>query len=101
MDVKFFSYSTEEEAQKIKSEQAEKGYKLVEVQNITEGDFLGFVSTDWIPPAPATPESERLRELEKELAVANEKVDKLTSADLDNKALLNELGAMIAVIAGT
>lgn len=40
--MQIIKYTTEEEAEQIKQEKAAQGLILVEIANITEGNFLGF-----------------------------------------------------------
>lgn len=48
-------YETEEEGKQIITEKSAAGYTLVAVQNVTEGNFLGFQEPGWVPPEPETP----------------------------------------------
>lgn len=68
-------YASEEEAHRIISEKTSEGYTLAEVQNITEGNFLGFKE-------PNEPENEApLIEELNNLKIENTEL-KLAMADL-------------------
>ncbi len=54
----------QEEQERITAEQAAEGYYLVEVQNITEGDFLGFAES---PLQPSDPEDTDLQKLQSQV----------------------------------
>lgn len=45
---------TQEDMDRIISEQEKEGYILIEIQNITEGNFLGFSQTAYTPPEVPT-----------------------------------------------
>lgn len=60
MKLEIFKYETEEEASRIKAEKEAAGFILVEVQNITEGNFLGFQEIGWTPPEPEETQVQRL-----------------------------------------
>ncbi|MNP28570.1 hypothetical protein D3C76_1215400 [compost metagenome] len=55
-------YETEEEAEQIIYEKQEDGFTLVEVTNITEGNFLGFQGSEWTPSIYPKPLEERINE---------------------------------------
>ncbi|MCT4597476.1 MAG: hypothetical protein N4A50_06310 [Vallitalea sp.] len=59
-------YDTEQEAELIKKEKTSQGYTLVEIANITEGNFLGFDDTPIQPPNNPQPTSleKRLEEMQ-------------------------------------
>lgn len=67
--MRIISYDgTKEEKERIEAEQAEEGYMLVEIQNIVEGNFLGFVDKDgYNPTPPPTPEATQLQQLQKQV----------------------------------
>ncbi|GEM_PF-5000226 len=48
---------TKEDEERIVAEQLEEGYFLVEIQNITEGNYLGFAES---PLRPSDPEESEL-----------------------------------------
>lgn len=84
--MKIFEYSDEEEREMIVESQEKEGMVLVEIQNYKNGNFLGFREPGWISP--------------KEAASLIDEISALQAADLDNKALINGLGAMIASMYG-
>lgn len=43
--MQIVKYSTEEEKQQIIEEKTNEGLVLIEIANITEGNFLGFMDT--------------------------------------------------------
>lgn len=53
-------YDSEEEAEQIKAEKIAEGYTLVEIRNITEGNFLGFQEPGWQPPQYPKPIEEQI-----------------------------------------
>lgn len=59
--MRIYKYTTEEEAQQIISENKAQGLVLVEISNITEGNFLGFAENSI--PTPTTSET-RLSNIE-------------------------------------
>jgi len=59
--MQIIKYQTEAEMQQIIAEKIGKGLILVEVQNIIEGNFLGFKEPSEIPESP--PPSPSLQEL--------------------------------------
>lgn len=63
--MEIIKYDTEDEAEQIIADKTSAGYTLVEVQNVTEGNFLGFQPPDWI--APETEETQ-LQKAQKQLA---------------------------------
>lgn len=86
---------TPEELERIQAEKEAEGFLLVEVQNVVEGNFLGFVDKEgYNPPAPTPPKTP----IEEELAVTKAKVETLEAADLDNKEMINGLGEMLMAL---
>lgn len=69
--ISIFKYETEEEKTKIIQEQTATGLLLVEIMNITEGNFLGF-SPD--PLAPVKPIEQEVSELKAENATLNQQL---------------------------
>lgn len=55
---------TYEEQERIAAEQETDGYYLVEVQNITEGDYLGFAES---PLQPSDPEDTELQQVKNQI----------------------------------
>ncbi|OWR32690.1 hypothetical protein CDO73_03565 [Saccharibacillus sp. O23] len=64
------------------NEQADKGLRLVSVQNIDSGNFVSFVPKDFFTP-------------NEQLSKAQERIAELEKADLDNKKLINGLAEII------
>lgn len=56
-------YTTEEEVELIIAEKTSQGYTLVEVQNITEGNFLGFLEPNETLPENAKTETQKLQDM--------------------------------------
>lgn len=74
--ISIFKYETEEEAQQIIDDQTANGLILVEVMNITEGNFLGFA--DVAPPIPdKTPIEQQLDEVKSEKVLLEQRVAQL------------------------
>jgi hypothetical protein len=61
-------YETEEEADQIKIDKIGLGYILVEVSNITEGNFLGFQESGYVPPVQEQPLIAQVAELKSQNA---------------------------------
>jgi|GEM_PF-5038157 len=61
--MQIIKYTTEAEAEQIKLEKVSQGLVLVEIANITEGNYLGF---DDHPRERALPIDEQVRMLEAE-----------------------------------
>lgn len=59
--MQIVQYQTQEEAEQIIAEKTAQGLTLVEVANITEGNFLGFMEN---PILPSTPIEARLIEIQ-------------------------------------
>ncbi|AEY64838.1 hypothetical protein [Clostridium sp. BNL1100] len=74
-------YTTEEEGQQIIADKTSQGYTLIEVQNITEGNFLGFLE-----PNETLPEKDKT-----ELQVLQETVDTLVADNLNLQAQIDTL----------
>lgn len=62
--MQIVKYETEDEAQQIIAEKAAQGLILVQVQNISDGNFLGFMEPSEMPE-PHTEKSTALQELAK------------------------------------
>lgn len=93
-------YETEEDAQRIIAEKQAEGYTLVEVQNITEGNFLGFEEPGWVPPEIPPDVTEQIQELQNEntdlkLAIA-ELAETNESDKIDMQLALAELAELVA-----
>lgn len=56
-------YTTEEVVELIIAEKTSQGYTLVEVQNITEGNFLGFLEPNETLPENAKTETQKLQDM--------------------------------------
>ncbi|OWA36784.1 hypothetical protein B9G55_01505 [Saccharibacillus sp. O16] len=52
---------TKDEEERIVAEQLEAGYYLVEIQNIIEGDYLGFAESPLQPTDPEDSELQKVR----------------------------------------
>lgn len=74
-------YTTEEEGQQIIAEKTSQGYTLIEVQNITEGNFLGFLE-----PNEPMPEPEKT-----EIQILKETVDTLVADNLNLQSQIDTL----------
>lgn len=61
--MKIFKYETEHEKNQIIDSMTAQGYHLIEVANITEGNFLGFDDRTYAPPA-VTPIEAKIDELQ-------------------------------------
>lgn len=84
MNSRIIAYDgTYEDQQRIEKEQEAEGYILVEIQNITEGNFLGFVLKDGYVPTTPQPEETKIEKLEKRLEETNAAVNDLTVAMVD------------------
>lgn len=64
-------YETEAEAEANKAEKEAQGFKLTEVRNITEGNFLGFQEPGWKEPEYPKQLNEQYNQLKLQLAEAN------------------------------
>ncbi|MGG6314100.1 hypothetical protein [Paenibacillus macerans] len=71
-------YETEEEAEQIIYEKQKDGFTLVEVSNITEGNFLGFQEPGWTPPTPEETLFDKLTALEQSDAENKQAIADLT-----------------------
>lgn len=74
-------YTTEEEGQQIIVEKISQGYILIEVQNITNGNFLGFLE-----PNETLPEKDKT-----ELQILKETVDTLVTDNLNLQTQIDTL----------
>jgi len=80
-------YTSEDEMNNLRQKYETEGYVLIEVQNVTEGDFLVFREPGWLPPAEA--------------ASLTDQIAALRTADLDNKSMINDLGeTLLALLEG-
>lgn len=68
--MQIVKYETEQEAQQIIAEKKGQGLILVEVQNITEGNFLGFKEPAEIPEPVQQPTPLEQRIADVEMAIA-------------------------------
>jgi hypothetical protein len=66
-------YTTEEEGQQIIADKTSQGYTLLDVQNIDEGNFLGFLE-----PNETLPEKDKT-----ELQILQKTVDTLVADNLN------------------
>ncbi|ANS73716.1 hypothetical protein AWM70_03280 [Paenibacillus yonginensis] len=93
-------YQNEEEMQQIIDEKQAAGYTLIEVQNITEGNFLGFEEPGWIPTETPPDVTNQIKELQNEntdlkLAIA-ELAETNESDKIDMQLALAELAELVA-----
>ena len=58
--MQIIKYETEEEKQTIITDKIALGFTLVEISNITEGNFLGFVESATIVETPIKPTTQDL-----------------------------------------
>ncbi len=73
--MQIVQYTTEEEANQIISEKEAQGLILIEIANITEGNFLGFAENpNEIPKNPENP----VKILQKIVQEQQEQIDQLT-----------------------
>ena|GEM_PF-6405365 len=97
--MKIVKYETEEEAEQIKNQQIAKGYILVEVSNITEGNFLGFQEVGWIEPEPETPLHDQITQLEAqntELMLAVAELASVSETDkMETQLAIAELASIV------
>ncbi|WP_024834146.1 hypothetical protein [Ruminiclostridium josui] len=79
-------YTTEEEGQQIIAEKTSQGYTLIEVQNITEGNFLGFLESNETLPENDKTENQKLQDMIDTLIMDNinmqEQIDTLITSNL-------------------
>lgn len=59
--MQIYKYATEEEAQQIIADKTVQGLILTDVQNITEGNFLGFAEN---PIQRPTPIEQRIQDMQ-------------------------------------
>lgn len=64
--MQIVKYTTEEEAQQIIDEKIAQGFVLVEVANITEGNFLGFKEPSEINSSNNIPLEQQIAELKEQ-----------------------------------
>ena len=97
--MKIVKYETENEAEQIKNEHIAKGYILVEVSNVTEGNFLGFQETGWIEPEPETLLRDQLTRLETqntELMLAVAELASVSETDkMETQIAIAELASIV------
>lgn len=86
-------YETEEEAAQIIEVKQGEGYTLVEVQNVTEGNFLGFQEPGWTPPTEVI---EKLQNENTDLKLAIAELAETSESDkIDMQLALAELADLI------
>ena len=88
MIMEIVKYETEEEAEQIKANKVAAGFVLVEIQNITEGNFLGFQKIGWTPPEP---EETQVQHLQKQVDVLSAKTDALATGQEMQEDVITEI----------